>query len=402
LKALRDNGLEADAPLKVGIVGCGNVVVNDHAPALHRLDSVDAVAVSDPVRANRERVLSLLGLPPEAGFETHRAMLEAHSLDYALVATPPHIRGQMVADCAAGNIHVLSEKPLATRPAVARELEDAMSAAGLRSGMVHNYLYYPEYVLLRKLIASGAIGELRHITLNFLGVPDNPGSQAFRPQWRHDPEMAGGGVLMDMIHALYLAEYLVGEEMQAVSAVIDNLGYTDGQVEDLALLHLYFRRSYGSVNMAWADGPGGVEVAGNSGRIMVFYRDHGTGPFSSLDSFTLYNKEGSQEFQPRQSQGKGQAQALGRSQTSAGNFVAVHEEFARAVREDRPPIASFAAGRRTLETAMAAYASAVEGGVIPLPLSSDHPVYNFGLDGLRQVTFWSGSRPLKRGLFGLE
>jgi predicted dehydrogenase len=388
--------MAADTPLKVGVIGCGNVVANDHAPALRHLDSVEAVAVSDPAPANRERVLSLLDLPAEAGFETHLAMLDAHSLDYALVATPPNIRRQIVADCADRGVHVLSEKPLATRPADAQNMENTMTAAALRSGMVHNYLHYPEYVLLRELIASGAIGELRHIALNFLGVPDNPGSRGFNPQWRHDPDMAGGGVLMDMIHALYLAEHLVGEEAQAVSAVIDNLGYAGGQVEDLALLHLYFQRSYGSVNMAWAEGPGGVEVTGDAGRILVFYRDHGTGPFSTLESFTLYNEEGRREFQPRQSQ------ALGQSQTSASNFVAVHEEFSRAVSEDRQPIAPFGAGRRSLETAMAAYASAVEGHVVPLPLAADHPAFQIGLAGLRQVTPWSGSRPVQRGFFGLN
>lgn len=382
--------MAASDPLKVGVIGCGNVVANDHAPALRQLDGVDVVAVSDPTPANRGRILESLGLPPEAGFETHLAMLEAHSLDYALIATPPNVRGRIVADCGARGVHVLCEKPLATRPADARDMEDAMSAAALRSGMVHNYLYYPEYVLLRKLIASGAVGELRHIALNFLGVPDNPGSQSFRPGWRHDPEVAGGGILMDMIHALYLAEYLAGEEVEAVSAVIDNLGYAAGQVEDLALLHLYFQRSYGSVNMAWAEGPGGVEVTGDAGRILVFYRDHGTGPFSSLESFTLHTKDGRKEFQPR------------RSHSKRNNFVAVHEEFAASVREDRPPLAPLVAGRRSLESAIGAYASAVEGRVIPLPLAVDHPVYRHGLGGLRQVASWSGSRPSRRALFGLK
>ena len=118
--------MAADAPLKVGLIGCGNVVANDHAPALRQLNSVEAVAVSDPTPANRERVLDLLGLPPEAGFETHLAMFETHSLDYALIATPPHVRPQIVADCAARGLHVLSEKPLAIRPADARDMEETM------------------------------------------------------------------------------------------------------------------------------------------------------------------------------------------------------------------------------------------------------------------------------------
>src|SRR4029078_13050249 len=128
-----------------------------------------------------------------------------------------------VQDCAAAGVHVLTEKPLSTIPRDGQAMIDLMHDAKLQFGMVHNYLYYPEYRLARELSMDGSIGQLRHVTLNFLGVPDNPGAAEYRPGWRHDVVEAGGGILMDMLHVAYVAEMLMGEPIPAVSAVFDNL-----------------------------------------------------------------------------------------------------------------------------------------------------------------------------------
>lgn len=375
--------------LRVGIIGCGNVAAHDHTPALGQIESVVPVAVADPVVTRRRQVLSLLDLSPEAGFDSHQAMLDAHPLDYVVVAVPPSFRQEIIADCARHGVHALCEKPVATHPVQAHHFQSTMAAAGLKLGLVHNYLYYPEYVLLRQLIVESTIGDLRHFTLNFLGVPDNPGARDYRPRWRHDPAAAGGGVLMDMIHALYLAEFLMGKQIQAVSAVIDNLGNANGQVEDLALLNLYFQNSYATINMGWGKGPGGVEVTGSDGRILVFYQDYGTGPFSELESFTLVNGNGRQTFHPRQN-------------NTVNDFVAIHQDFVAAIQEDREPVATAENGRRALEAALAAYTSAWQGQIISLPLPQDHPVYLHGVTGLHRLTPRIDSPLVKRGLFGLE
>ncbi len=374
---------------QVGLIGCGNVTLKAHIPALQALDFVTVVAVSDPVAELRKQALSLLGLPAEAGFETHAEMLDARQLEYVVVAVPPSHREPILADCARSGVHVLTEKPLATRPSDAQRMQALMAEAGLRLGLVHNYLYFPEYRLLRQLISRGELGQVRHISLNFLGVPDNPGVAGYRPHWRHDPLQAGGGVLMDMIHSIYLAEYLVDEPIRAVSALVDNLGYPEGVVEDLALLQLQFSEAYATIQMGWGVGPGGVEVSGSEGRVLIFYEDYGTGPFSTLSGFTLVTGAGRREF------------TLERERSSHESFVAIHQDFVDAVREGRQPVAPGAAGQRALEAALAAYASAHSGHVVELPLGPDHPVYRLGVAGLDELTPWPGSRVRHRGLFGI-
>jgi predicted dehydrogenase len=365
------------------------VTLNEHIPALQALESVRVVAAADPVPALRNQALSLLGLPEEAGFETHAEMFAACELAYIVLAVPPSLRGPILADCARKGVHVVAEKPLATRPSEAQQMRTLMADAGLRFGLVHNYLYFPEYRLLRQLVSKGEVGQVRHISLNFLGVPDNPGVRDYQPQWRHDPAQAGGGVLMDMIHSIYLAEFLVGDQIRAVSAVVDNLGYPGGAVEDLALLQLHFSEAYATIQMGWGVGPGGVEVSGSQGRALIFYQDYGTGPFSALSSFTLVNGAGRREF------------TLDRRRSSHESFVAIHQDFIAAIQEGRQPVAPGSDGQRALEAALAAYASGLSGRVVELPLGPDHPVFRRGAAGLEELPAWSGSPVNRRGLFGL-
>lgn len=382
--------------LRVGIIGCGNVTVNDHAPTLRRLDGVQVVAIADPIESRRQTVRAALGeeagagapLPLEASFADHRALLAA-GVDYVVLTVPQKYRRPIVEDCARAGVHVLSEKPIATVPADARAMIQAMRAANLRYGMVHNYLYYPEYELARRLIADGAIGRLRHITLNFLGTPDHPGAAEYRPHWRHDPAEAGGGILIDMMHAVYLAEFLMGEPIGHVSAVADNLDHPGEAVEDFALVNYHFDSGYATVNMWWGGGPGGVEIGGTKGRIMIFYENYGVGPFTPLESFTLVNDTRRQAFQPR-----GQTY-------KTDNFMRLHAEFADAVRTGGEPAASGEAGLRALEATLGAYASAATGRVVSLPLSPDDPVFQQGVMGLRGLAVWPAGPLIKRGVFGL-
>lgn len=381
--------MSTEARVKVGIIGCGNITINGHAPAIRRLGEISAVGVVDPVPQRRQEALTILGLSSEAGYASTEDMLRHAQPDYALVTVPQSLRAPIFEACARLGVHVLTEKPVDTRPAQGQAWADKFREAGLTLGVVHNYLFFPEYVELRRLLAEGAIGEVRHITLNFMGVPDKPGHADYRPQWRHDWRQAGGGILMDMIHVAYLAEFLGRAEIRAVSAVIDNLGYPDGEVEDLALIHLYFDRGYGTISLGWGHGPGGVEVTGSEGRILVFYEDYGTGPFARLQEFSLIRDGVRETYDPR------------RGQQTDSTFLEVHRNFVVALRSGNPPAAPASAGLRSLAAGLAAYASAVQGRVVALPLAVDDPVYQEGVEGLRYLPARESSPVLSRRLFGL-
>lgn len=377
----------SDRPLTVGIIGCGNVAFG-HARVLNSLEKTIVAGIADPTPERRKKMQEFLHLPDAVCYSDYHDLL-AKGIDYVTIATPQHIRPQIVADCAKTGVHVLSEKPISTIPAEAQAMITAMRSANLRFGMMHNYLFYPEYELARKLIDQDAIGKVRHVTLNFLGVPDNPGAAEYRPTWRHDYVAAGGGILMDMIHAVYLAEFLLEGKIRAVNAVVDNLDHAGDQVEDFAIVNYHFESGYATINMWWGNGPGGLEISGTEGRILVFYENYGTGPFTQLENFTLVNADGKHTFDPRAGQNE-------------DPFVKIHKNFQAAIRAGCDPIAPGEAGMQALEATLAAYASGATGHLLSLPLKADHPVYLKGVTGIQDLDIWKEGSLCRQEVFGLH
>jgi len=377
--------------LRMGAVGCGNVVVERHIPAVNRVEGAQVVAVADPADARARAAQEAAGLPPSMAFDSLEAMAQACELDWLVVGVPPSVRRPIIEKAFELGLDVLTEKPIATRPTEADKMIEQAQALGRTFGMVHNYLYFPEYRLIRELVDQGEVGELQHIAINLLGVPDDPGNEEYRPRWRHDVEAAGGGVLMDMIHVFYLAEYLMSSQISGVSAVVDNFRSPDEQVEDFVLAHLYFPDGYASINVSWSQGPGGVEVTGSRGRILAFYEDFKTGPFSTLDEMTLVNKAGKKTYQPRHG-----------TEATDDTFDELHKDFIEAIRDDRNPVGSAQDGARSLQAVLATYASGMLGRRVPLPLSADDPIYQEGVVGLRRSSTDGVDRLRRKTLFGMQ
>lgn len=193
-------------PLRVGLVGCGNVALNDHVPAyLRRPGRFRVVAVADPTGERRELARAALGLAAADAHGSAADLLARGDLEVVDVCTPQALRREIVLGALAGGRHVLCEKPLAARPAEAAELVDTAAAAGVRLALMHNYLFLAEIAALREAVARGAVGEVEVAVVNYLGVVDLPGNPAYAPRWRHDAAAAGGGVLVDMLHGVYVA-----------------------------------------------------------------------------------------------------------------------------------------------------------------------------------------------------
>lgn len=375
------------ARLRVGLIGAGNVALSDHLPTyLAHPETFEVVAVADPTPARLALAGSVAGLTSNRlytdGFELMRQM----DVDMVDLCTPQHTRRDLVIAAAAAGLHVLSEKPLATIPADAAEMVAAMRAANVRYGIVHNYLFFPEVIRVLEVIASGEIGTVEIAILNWLGVIDAPGVAAYRPTWRHEGRFAGGGVLMDMLHIVYLAEALLGRSIERVSAWVD--ARRDGApVEDLTLSRFEADGCAALVNVGWGVGPGGFAVAGHDGRTEVTYRDGGSGAFAPFERLVTHGRSGRHE-----------------ETTLPGDrsMDAVVLDFAGAIREGRDPVAPGEQGLHVLEATLAVYESAALGRTVLLPLPAGDPVRRLGVAGLRLLDIPSWTPINVRRLFGLD
>ncbi|MCE3551511.1 Gfo/Idh/MocA family oxidoreductase [Pseudonocardia sp. RS11V-5] len=380
-------------PLRVGIVGCGNVALNFHVPAYQALpERYEIVGLADPTPERLELGRETAGLTAEQVHLDAAALLAREDVDVIDVCTPQHLHRDLVVAAAAAGKHVLCEKPIAARPADAAAMVEAAQQAGVVLGVMHNYLFFPEVVALTALIGSGELGEVRTVTVNMLGVVDSPGAAGYRPQWRHDPAAAGGGVLMDMLHGVYLAEHLLGAPVTGVSAFVDSA--TDGDaVEGLALCRLEAGRRAGLVDIGWGMGQGGIAVHGTLGRAVAHYRADGTMPWAPFERLTVTTAAGTRTADLPAGQELGPLIADAMRDTVA--------DLAEAIEAKQDPAADGAAALHTLETTVAAYASAALGRTVAVPLPTDGPLHQAGVLGLQDIDVPADSPLRRRGLFGL-
>jgi predicted dehydrogenase len=356
--------------MRIGVIGCGNVSLNVHLPACQAEPGIDVVAAADPTPARLELYGDRAGLDPSVCFADPADLLKRADIDAVLVATPPRYRPPIVLAAIEAGKHVLSEKPIALTPAEGWSMARAARDAGRCLAMVHNYYFMSDLMTVKRLLESDAIGAPYLVTLNFLGVEDRPGAAEFQPVWRHNAQVGGGGVLMDMLHAVYVVAWLMGNQpIRSVNAAVDRrLG--DTQVEDVALCRFGFDRGFGLVNMAWGFGPGGIEVMGSDGRLVMFYRAFGTGPFQPVEQLHVFRGN---ERVPVD---------LDTKRQPLFSVRPIWRDFVESIEAGREPIAAGEQGCATLEAVIAAYASAARQRTMPLPLDASDPVYYRGIAAL--------------------
>jgi predicted dehydrogenase len=383
----------ANVPLRVGLVGLGNIGLGHHVPALLAMpDLVRVVAVADPSEERRALAIDALGLEREAAHDAPEELVGRDDIDVVDLATPPGVRTALALAAIARGHAVLAEKPIATVPADADRVVGASAASRVPFGMVHNYVWLPELVAAVGAIADGSIGRPEVAILNYLGVEDRPGSRAWRPDWRHDPSLAGGGVLMDMLHVVYVAEALLGRAFERVSAELI-VRSDDAPVEDVAVCRFETDGAIALVNVGGGAGPGGITVSGSDGRIEIRYRDGGTGPFAPLESVRVVRRGGEVvDRTPPLDAGQGAIDV---------HLVETFRVFFDRLVAGESPAATAVDGLRVLEATLGAYASAATGRPVTLPLATDDPIHLRGIAGLAELPLAPRGTIARHGVFGV-
>ncbi len=377
--------------LRIGVIGCGNIASRLHVPTWIKMsDRVEVVAIADPTAVNLEAVRGLTGLDTADAYTDPFALLARDDLDAIDICAPQSFHRDLVVAAAARRRHVICEKPLAAVPADAEVAVQACANHDVRLAMVHNFLGFPEVTTMRRQIDAGAIGQVRNVHINLLGVFDAPGSDGYDARWRHNPVVSGGGILMDLLHGVYTAEHLLGEPIERVTALIDAQDPA-ALVEDTALCRFDTATRSATVNIAWGFGPGSMEVVGTAGRVSVRYRDGSTPPWSPLEHVAVTDAQGTRVVYHATPNPDG----LFDNASLSVAFPMLADDFLAAIRDHRDPIASGATGLRILEATIGAYQSAVTGEMITVPLDRTSPAFRKGVFGLRELDLppWS---PLRR------
>lgn len=209
--------------IRLGMVGGGQgaFIGEVHRIAARIDDRYELLAgalSSDPDRAAASAAgLGIAAARSYASFED-MAVTEAareDGIEVATIVTPNHLHYSAASAMLRAGIHVICDKPLTATLAQAEELAELADSSGLLFAVTYNYSAYPMVRLARQLVATGRLGKIRVVQVEYpqdwlaTNIENDDQKQA---AWRTDPEKAGaGGCIGDIgTHAFHLAEFISG------------------------------------------------------------------------------------------------------------------------------------------------------------------------------------------------
>ncbi|MEM1085077.1 MAG: Gfo/Idh/MocA family oxidoreductase [Verrucomicrobiota bacterium] len=235
----------SERKIRYGMIGGGR---GAFIGAVHRIaagidgqiELVCGAFSSDPQRSKDSG--ADLFLPPERCYGTYEEMMEKEAvlpederMEFVAIVTPNHVHFPAAKAALEAGFHVLSDKPATFNLAEAKELQGIIDKSGQLYGLTHNYTGYPLVKEARNMVASGKLGKIRKIVVEYpqgwLATRLEADDQK-QAAWRTDPKRSGAaGCVGDIgTHAENLAEYITGLKISELAA--DMTAFVDGRLLD--------------------------------------------------------------------------------------------------------------------------------------------------------------------------
>ena len=319
--------------VRVGVVSFAHVHSPAYAAVLKDLDAADFIGITDEDPARGAEAAEQFGV---RFFESAASLFDEVEAVVVCSENKNHVRD--VIPALQAGAHVLCEKPISITLEDARDMIQASETSGSQLRTAFPVRYLPSMVRTREIVREGSLG--RVLALSGTNHGKIPGG------WFLDPELAGGGALMD--HTVHLADvlrWMLDVEVKSVYAEVDS--FFGAGTDDAAILTLeleggpFADGAFATIDPSWSRGDGyptwgdvTLRIAGTSGVLDV---DPFARPLRTFDHET-----GVPSW----------------SYTGEDMNALMLAEFLRGVAEGEPSGASGLDGLRTLEVVLAAYRSA--------------------------------------------
>ena len=186
--------------MRLTIIGCGLIGGKRAAAAVGH----EIVAVCDPNAERRARLAQQTGARAVSDWREAIAV-EAEAI---MIATPHDQLAQIALAAVEAGRHVLVEKPAGRRPA---EIAPLVAAARQHKRIVKvgfNHRFHPAIARAKALADEGSVGPLLFIR----GRYGHGGRIGYEKEWRFEPEISGGGELIDQgSHLIDLSRWFLGD-----------------------------------------------------------------------------------------------------------------------------------------------------------------------------------------------
>lgn len=345
--------LISDRKIRFAVVGCGRIAANHFTALEKHRESAELVAVCDTDPAALERAVQRTAVRP---YRNLGELLKKADFDAVVLCTPSGLHSQQSIKAAERGIHVITEKPMATRWVDGIEMVRACDEHGVQLFVVKQNRRNATLQLLKRAVDQKRFGRIFMVTINvFWSRPQEYYNSA---RWRGTWEFDGGALMNQASHYIDLVDWLIGP-VESVQAYIGTLA-RNIQVEDTATVGIRWRSgTLGSVNVTMLTYPknleGSITILGETGSVRV-----GGVAVNEIQHWQFADSR------PEDTD----VQAANYKTTSVYGFghPLYYENVIAALRGTAEPETDGREGLKSLEVLIASYLSARDGRRVALPL----------------------------------
>ena len=336
----------------MAIVGCGRISKNHFGSIEKHQENIELVAICDTNPVVLKEHEDRYNVPAYRSLES---MLESEDLDIVTLCTPSGIHPMQAEIIASRGVHVMTEKPMATRWTDGVAMVAACDRANVRLFVVKQNRRNSTLQLLKRAVQEKRFGQIKMVHLNvFWTRPQEYYDQA---KWRGTWELDGGAFMNQASHYVDLVDWLIGpvDSIQAMTSTTRDI-----EVEDTGVLNIKWRNgALGSMAVTMLTYPenleGSITILGDKGSVKV--------GGVAVNDIQLWDFEDEKDYD------KDVANANYETTSVYGfGHPLYYKNVIDVLRGEAEPETDGREGLKSLELLIAAYLSARDGKTISLPL----------------------------------
>ena len=253
--------------IKIAIIGCGRIA-NNHFGSIEKLsDNLELVAVCD---TNTEIIKETQAKYNVPGYTSLEKLLNEIDVDVISLCTPSGIHPSQPILGAKKGVHIVTEKPMATRWSDGLAMVNACDEADVNLFVIKQNRKNSTLQLLKRAIDEKRFGRINMVSLNVFWT--RPQEYYDSAKWRGTWELDGGAFMNQASHYVDLLEWLIGPiaDIQAMTGTLAR----DIEVEDTGVMNIRWRNGgMGSMCVTMLTYPknfeGSLTILGEKGTVRI-------------------------------------------------------------------------------------------------------------------------------------
>jgi len=236
-------------------------------PCYKKISTANVVAVGGRKKEVAEEFANTWGIKKiYSGEDFVEKLCADPEVEVADIGLPNFLHKKAAVLATENGKHVICEKPLALSANEAKAMLDVVEKGGVIHCYAENQVFVPHITRAKEMIKKGAIGDV-------FWVRSREAHFGPHSAWFWNPELAGGGVLMDMgCHSVEVARYLIDKKPTEAYAWGTTLVHNTKAEDNSLALVKYEGNELGQSENSWA-AHGGLdlrfEIYGSDGAFFI-------------------------------------------------------------------------------------------------------------------------------------